>query len=153
MRSVISAAALLLAFTGTGTGVAEASPTPEVSASTYGSQAHQAINKQRARHGRSRLKVDDCMLGSARRQALRMAASEDVNDTQDVGVVYRKCDLHYALQQSAVGLENGTKTIDQIYMRYARDLVLNRRHEFMAVAARQGESGKWYVMAIFGERT
>ncbi|WP_345268068.1 hypothetical protein [Nocardioides nanhaiensis] len=125
----------------------------DVSPTTYASQFNRAVNRARAQADRRRLGVDTCMTRLAAASAHRMAAAGDVNDTVSVSEVDRRCDLHAVTQQSAVGGSDGTRTLQHVYLRYARDLVLDRRWRIQASAARQAADGTWYVMAIFAERT
>lgn len=132
-------------------------PSPATGPSTtYADQAHRATNRQRVKHHRHQLKVDGCMVRFAARQARTIAASQNVDHNLRLDRVQHACNLHYVIEQNARGAETGTQMINQVFMgdRYVRNqVVLRASHRFMGMGAAQSESGEWFFVALFAERT
>ena len=82
-------------------GVAHASP-----ASEYAAKAVTATNEAREANGRKAFKVDDCLLGFAKKQARRMAAAGDIFH-QELGPIMDECGLVAAGENVAYGFPTG----------------------------------------------
>ena len=129
-------------------GVAHASP-----ASEYAAKAVTATNEAREANGRKAFKVDECLLGFAKKQARRMAAAGDIFH-QELGPIMDECGLVAAGENVAYGFPTGRKVVNQGWMKSDghRANILNPDFKLVAVAARRDENGTWYAAQVFGRR-
>jgi len=120
-------------------------------AATYAHDAFVATNHQRVRHDRVRLTRSDCLQGFARRQARRMARKEEMYH-QDLQKVLDACHLRRVGENVAYGFSSGRSVVDDGWMRSKdhRANILDRRFRRMAIAARKGADGRWYVSQVLG---
>ncbi|MFC4785340.1 CAP domain-containing protein [Nocardioides sp. MAHUQ-72] len=145
-----SLAATLVALA---TALTLAPPAQAATAASYSAAAVKATNHQRAEHDRVHLKHSDCLQQFARRQAKRMARQERIYH-QDLGVILEECRLSITGENVAVGFPTGKAVVNQGWMRSPdhRANILERRYRRIAVAARRGDDGRWYVSQVFGRR-
>jgi uncharacterized protein YkwD len=146
MRRAGAAAVLLVALLPPG--VAHASP-----ASEYAAQAVKATNQAREANNRKPFKVDDCLLGFAKKQARRMAAAGDIFH-QELGPIMAECGLVTTGENVAYGYPTGRSVVNQGWMQSEghRANILNAGFRLVAVAARRDENGTWYAAQVFGRR-
>jgi uncharacterized protein YkwD len=127
---------------------AHASPAAE-----YGAQAVKATNAAREANDRKAFKVDECLLGFAKRQARAMAAKAEMYH-QDLGPIMETCHLVSAGENVAYGYPTGRSVVNQGWMKSEghRANILNRGFKLVAVAARRDDDGTWYAAQVFGRR-
>ena len=120
-------------------------------ASTYAHDAFVATNHQRVRHDRVKLIRSDCLQGFARMQARRMARKQEIYH-QDLQKILDSCHLNRVGENVAVGFSSGTSVVNDGWMKSKdhRANILERRYRRMAIAARKGDDGRWYVSQVFG---
>ena len=120
-------------------------------AGTYNRAAFTATNNRRAEHDRVRLKRSDCLHGFAKAQAVRMAKREEIFH-QDLQPILRKCDMRLVGENVAAGFPTGWAVVNQGWMKSEdhRANILERRYRRMAIVARKGNDGRWYVSQVFG---
>ena len=147
MRRTPLAAAVLLAVL-LPPGVAHASP-----ASEYAAKAVKATTVAREANGRKAFKVDQCLLGFAKKQARRMAAAGDIFH-QELGPIMAECGLVTTGENVAYGYPTGRSVVNQGWMRSEghRANILDAGFKLVAVAARRDENGAWYAAQVFGRR-
>jgi uncharacterized protein YkwD len=147
LRPVLVALALTASLVGAPT-VAQASP-----ASEYAAKAVEATNEARVANGRKAFKVDECLLGFAKRQARRMAEQSEMFH-QDLGPVMETCHLVTAGENVAYGYPTGRSVVNQGWMQSDghRANILSRGFKLVAVAARRDDNGTWYAAQVFGRR-
>ena len=130
-----------------------APPAQAATAASYSAAAFRATNHQRAQHDRVRLRHQPCLQRFARKQAVRMANQERMFH-QDLGPMMSACHLRMAGENVAYGYPSGRAVVNQGWMHSAghRANILERRYRLLAVAAREGDDGSWYVSQVFGRR-
>lgn len=121
------------------------------SAGAYGHDAFVATNHQRLRHDRVKLTRSDCLQGFARMQARRMAHKQEIFH-QDLQDILDDCHLNLVGENVAYGFTSGKAVVNQGWMKSPehRANILERRYRRMAIAARKGADGRWYVSQVFG---
>jgi uncharacterized protein YkwD len=104
-------------------------------------------------HNRVRLRHSDCLQRFARQQAVRMAGQEAMFH-QPLGPLLNVCHLRMAGENVAYGYPSGKAVVNKGWMHSPghRANILERRYRTMAIAARQGDDGNWYVSQVFGRR-
>jgi uncharacterized protein YkwD len=119
---------------------------------TYASQAFKATNAKRVQHGLVRLKRYDCLHRFATAQARRMAAQRRIFH-QDLGRILNACQLRMVGENVASGFRTG-RAVVRGWMSSPdhRANILNRRYRHMAIAARKGSDGFWYVAQVLGRK-
>jgi uncharacterized protein YkwD len=149
----------LLAATGT-TSVAIASPathavdvrkpSPSVK---YAQQAFAATNANRAQSGLKELRSSDCLRTFAVRQARLMAQREQIFH-QDLGAALQACKLTAAAENVASGYPSGRSVVNDGWMNSDghRANILDPSYRLMAIGARKGHNGRWYVAQVFGRK-
>jgi uncharacterized protein YkwD len=122
-------------------------------AASYGDSAFAATNRQRAKRDRAVLRRNDCLHAHAVRQARKMANRERIWH-QDLGRVLENCDMNRVGENVAYGYPTGRSVVNDGWMKSAghRENILSRKFRLMAVAARKGDDGRWYVAQVFGRR-
>lgn len=130
--------------------------TPAASAAAptaYEKQAHQATNKQRARHDLVPLRRDGCLQRYADRQAKRMAKQRRVYH-QDLGAMLRRCGLRMAGENVAMGFPTGRAVVNQGWMKSPghRALILQGSYRIQAIGSHRGADGRRYAAQVFGRR-
>ena len=130
-------------------GAVEAAPAP----ARYARAAHVATNANRAAEGLAPLRKTDCLRKFAVRQAKRMAQREQMFH-QDLGPVMAACKLNTAGENVAYGYPTGRSVVNDGWMHSAghRANILSRDFRIMAVGARKGHDGRWYVAQVFGRK-
>lgn len=130
-----------------------APPAQSATASTYAAAAFRTTNHHRVEHDRVRLRHDTCLQRFARRQAVRMAEQERMFH-QDLGPMMRACHLRLGGENVAYGYPSGRAVVNRGWMRSPdhRANILERRYRRMAIVARRGDNGSWYVSQVFGRR-
>lgn len=120
-------------------------------AGSYGRAAFRTTNHQRAEHDRVRLRKGDCLRGFARKQAARMAAREEVYH-QDLQRILARCRMRLVGENVAAGFPTGRSVVVDGWMKSKdhRANILERRYRRMAIVARKGDDGRWYVSQVFG---
>ena len=146
-RSALVAAIIALTTLTLATPPAQAA----TSAGSYSAAAFGATNHQRDKHDRVQLRRGDCLRGFARRQARRMARQERIFH-QDLRPVLRRCHMRLVGENVAMGFPTGTAVVNRGWMKSPghRANILDRRYRRMAIVARRGDDGSWYVSQLFG---
>ena len=123
-------------------------------AGTYAHDAFVATNHQRVRHDRVKLTRSDCLQGFARMQARRMAHKQEIYH-QDLQKILDTCHLNLVGENVASGFTSGRSVVDDGWMKSKdhRANILQRRYRGMAIAARKGDDGRWYVSQVFGRHS
>ena len=118
-------------------------------ASSYAQEAFATTNQQRVRHDRVRLRQSDCLQDFARMQAKRMASKQTIFH-QDLQAILDQCHLNLVGENVAVGFTSGKAVVNQGWMKSPphRANILERRYRRMAVVARKGADGRWYVSQV-----
>jgi uncharacterized protein YkwD len=119
----------------------------------YARQAFAATNGNRAAHGLSALKLNDCLKHAAVRQAKAMAQREEMFH-QDLGGLMRKCKLDTAGENVAYGYRSGVSVVNDGWMNSDghRANILNPSFTLIGIGARLGHDGRWYVSQVFGHK-
>jgi uncharacterized protein YkwD len=119
----------------------------------YARQVFAATNANRAAHGVSALKLNDCLRHAAVRQAKLMAQEEQIFH-QDLGRVLKDCKLNTAGENVAYGYRSGRSVVNDGWMHSDghRDNILNPSFRLIGIGARVGHDGKWYVAQVFGRK-
>ncbi|GAA2156438.1 CAP domain-containing protein [Nocardioides koreensis] len=123
----------------------------DTTAGSYARAAFRTTNHQRVKHDRVRLRKGDCLRGFARKQAVRMATREEVFH-QDLQPILKKCAMRLVGENVAAGFPSGRSVVNDGWMKSKahRANILERRYRRMAVVARKGDDGRWYVSQVFG---
>ena len=150
MRARTALAATLITLTLVPTAPATAATT----AGSYSRAAFVATNHQRVKHDRVKLRRGECLHGFAKRQAVRMARREEIYH-QDLQAILRKCDMNLVGENVAAGFPSGKSVVNDGWMKSKdhRANILERRYRRMAIVARLGDDGRWYVSQVFGRHT
>jgi uncharacterized protein YkwD len=130
-----------------------AAPGYAVSSETYELQAVQATNVERESANLHTLRPHRCLTRFAERQASRMAAQQRIFH-QDLNQVRRRCHLAGVGENVASGFLDGGTMVSVGWMgspNHRRNL-LTRPFRFVAVAAAQSDSGRWYSSQVLGTR-
>ena len=132
---------------------ASASAAAPTAAASYGDSAFAATNRQRAKRERAALRRNDCLHRHAVRQARKMANRERIWH-QDLGRVLENCHMSRVGENVAYGYPTGRSVVNDGWMKSDghRENILSRKFRLMAVAARKGDDGRWYVAQVFGAR-
>jgi len=119
---------------------------------TYATQAFMATNAKRVQHGLVRLKKYDCLHRFATAQARRMAAQRRIFH-QDLARILNSCQLRVVGENVAYGFPTG-RAVVRGWMNSPdhRANILTRRYRHMAIAARKGSDGSWYVAQVLGRK-
>ena len=123
----------------------------DTTAGSYSRAAFRTTNHQRVKHDRVRLRKGDCLRGFARKQAARMATREDALH-QDLQPILKKCGMRLVGENVAAGFPSGRSVVIDGWMKSEdhRANILERRYRRMAIVARKGDDGRWYVSQVFG---
>ena len=151
-RRVIASAALLLTAATTAV-VGTTEPATATTGYDYARQAFRTTNNVRARHDEPALHRSRCLKRFAARQATRMANQERMFH-QSLTVVLDSCGLSLVGENVAYGYPTGRAVVLDGWMKSAghRANILDGRFRKMAIAARRGDNGRWYVSQVFGRR-
>ena len=123
----------------------------------YAKQAFRAANAVREDRDRVRTRSNACLQRFANRQANALAATNlpalQHSHHQDLDPVLRRCGLHLAGENLALGFPGGRAAVTA-WMRSPshRANILERRYRLMAVAARQTDAGAWIAVQLFGRK-
>jgi uncharacterized protein YkwD len=142
----------MLAAAPTGAAAMPAPDSPRISAPKYGKGIFTTTNKRRAENGRRAFRNSVCLHGFAVSKARQMARIEDMGEHSDPGPVMRKCHLGRWAENLAEGFPTGRAAV-RGWMHSTqghRENILNRDLRLIGVAARQGDSGRWYAIQVFG---
>ncbi len=152
MRRLVALLATLSMLAAAGT-VAAPPAQAQSSAGKYARQAFTATNANRAHSGLQQLKASDCLKRFAVRQAKAMAQREAIFH-QDLGAVMRGCKLNTAGENVASGYRTGKSVVNDGWMNSDghRANILNPSFRLMAIGARKGHDGRWYVAQVFGRK-
>ena len=133
--------------------VAPATEAERVTAGKYGRGIFNATNKRRDENSLRAFRDSACLHEFAVRKARRMARVERMGDHSHPGPAMRKCNLAGWAENLAEGYPTGRAAV-RGWMRSQghRENILNRDLRLIAVAARQGRSGRWYAIQVFGTR-
>lgn len=151
IRSLILGLATTIALTAT---LLTPSPAQAMTGWTYSSQAVKATNNRRAEHGAHRLSAKaPCLKKYAQAQAQRMANQRRMFH-QDVQKVLNHCGQARVGENVGYGYWSGYAIVNKGWMHSPshRANLLDRRFRVVAVAARRGSNGKWYVSQLLGRR-
>ena len=150
MVRLAAAAVTLALLAGLGTAAPAAAQTPE---GRYSQQATAATNAQRADEGLKALRTNTCLRRAAVRQATLMAKREQIFH-QDLGPVLGACQLSAAGENVAAGYPNGRSVVNDGWMNSDghRANILSASWTLIAIAARKGHNGRWYVSQVFGRK-
>lgn len=126
-----------------------AAPTP---AGTYANEAVKVTNNKRVQHDLVRLRRSDCLKQFAVRQARRMANQTRMFH-QDLSPILSRCRLSMVGENVAYGYPTG-RAVVRAWMRSPghRANILQRRYRIVAIAARKGSDGSWYVSQVLARR-
>lgn len=119
----------------------------------YGAAAVRATNNARLHHDLRTLGVDACLQRFAARQARAMARRGELFH-QQLSTVMTECGLSTAGENVAYGYPSGRSVVRHGWLRSPghRANILNRSYRRVAVAARQDDSGIFWVAQVFGRR-
>lgn len=121
-------------------------------ATSYAATAYGATNGERSERDRVKLRTQDCLQRFAVAQARDMAAAQKMYH-QDLGPVLEQCGLDLAGENVAYGYADGGDVVAAWMASDGhRANILRRGYRRMAIAARKGDDGKWYVAQLFGRR-
>lgn len=122
-------------------------------ADDYADQAHRVTNAQRTSRGLAPLRANACLEQFAARQAAAMARKRTIYH-QALLPVLRECDLALVGENVARGYPTGRAVVVDGWMRSPghRANILRTGYRVVAVAARRGSDGTWYVAQVFGRR-
>lgn len=125
-----------------------ATPQQEYAAAAFG-----ATNNQRTDHHLRTLRKSSCLQSFANKQARKMARAQGISH-QPLDPVMRACDLSRSGENVAFGYPSGTSVVNDGWMNSAphRANILSTRFRVMAIAARRGNDGQWYVAQVFGKK-
>ena len=135
------------------TGVA-AAPSAQAGPETkYARQAFTATNDARADAGLKALRKNRCLQRFATAQARLMAQREEMFH-QELGPVLKACGLSGVGENVAYGYGSGRSVVDDGWMNSEghRANILGSSYRLMAIGARKGHDGRWYVAQVFGAR-
>ena len=119
----------------------------------YAKQAFSATNNKRTQRGRVALRQDQCLQRFANRQARRLAhASDHSLPHQSLGPIMRRCRLSTAGENLAYGFPTGGPRPRLDALAGPPRQHPPRGYRQMAIAARRGGDGLWYVSQVFGRR-
>ena len=153
-RAAVALALLVAVATGAVGAVVTVAPAAHaVTAGDYADQAHRTTNYQRAQRDLARLGKNRCLREFAVRQAARMARRRTMFH-QDLAPILRECGLAVVGENVAYGYPTGRAVVNRGWMRSPlhRANILDARYRVMAIAARRGSDGHWYVAQVFGRR-
>lgn len=129
---------------------APAAPVQAKASIDYADAAVAATNNKRENHDLRRLRETNCLQEWANRQARRMARKERIFH-QDLTEPLQDCDLRRTGENVAVGFTSGGATVSGwMDSPTHRANILDARFRKMAIAARKGDDGRWYVAQVFG---
>jgi uncharacterized protein YkwD len=119
----------------------------------YAKAAFKATNQERVERDRKRLQGNACLKGFAVSQAKTMARLEVVSH-QALSPILTACNLQRVGENVAAGYPTGRAVVRKGWMKSTphRKNILDRRFRLMAIAARKGDDGRWYVAQVFGRR-
>jgi len=120
----------------------------------YATQAVHATNKQRTHEGLEELDVSACLRRYAVHQATAMAQQESLFH-QELGPVLGGCELDLVGENVASGFPSGRSVVDDGWMNSEghRANILDPHYRLIAIGARKGHDGRWYVSQVFGRRS
>jgi uncharacterized protein YkwD len=125
-----------------------------VTAGKYARGIFNATNKRRDEHGRRAFRASTCLHEFAVRKARQMARIEGMGDHSQPGPAMRECHLSHWAENLAEGYPTGRAAV-RGWMHSTlghRENILDRDLRLIAVAGRQGDSGRWYAIQVFGTR-
>ncbi len=142
---------LALALAGGATAASAGSePLPRAQQKTYGKTAVQATNVARTRNSLRTLRTNQCLHRFATRQANSMARKDSMYH-QNLRPLLEQCHLRLAGENVAYGFTGGADTVNGwMHSPGHRANILNSGYRFVAVAATQSASGRWYAAQVFG---
>lgn len=151
-----TAARAAASLTGLALAVLMLAPSP-VQAQTptgYSKQAVATTNDVRVDHDRAKLRGSDCLRSFARKQAQAMADQGDIFH-QDLGKILSGCQMKLVGENVAVGYATGASVVKKGWMKSPdhRKNLLDKRYRVVAIAARKGADGRWYVSQVLGRHS
>lgn len=152
-RRALTASLLSTALTAAVLAVAPAPADAAPAQATYQRTAFAATNGQRVHQDLKALTKQKCLQKFATQQAKRMAARQEMYH-QDIGIMGRKCRLSAYGENVAYGYASGASVVRDGWMHSVphRANILNQDYRLMAIGARRGSDGSWYVSQVFGRR-
>jgi uncharacterized protein YkwD len=128
-------------------------PAQAATAEGYQAAAVRATNAARTAHHLHRLRTDSCLQRHAAAQARRMAAQRRMFH-QVIGVPLRACHVRSIGENVAVGYATGRGVVRNGWMKSPphRANILRRQFRLVAVGARKGGDGRWYVSQLLARR-
>ena len=151
-------AGLVVALTTAGLAVFVAAPASadertsrvmSMSSGTYEQKVQKHINKQRAKHGLSRLGFESCTDGTAERWAQRLASSNDFYH-QSMTDLLTRCDAFYAGETLGKGSISPHRLV-RMWMDSPphRAVLLSKHAKRIGVGAYVDATGSWVTAANF----
>lgn len=131
-----------------------ATDTQRISPAKYGRGIFKTTNKRRAENGLRAFRNSACLHRFAVRKARQMARIEGMGGHSQPGPVMDECHLGRWAENLAEGFPTGRAAV-RGWMHSTqghRENILNRDLRLIGVAARQGDSGRWYAIQVFGTR-
>ena len=118
----------------------------------YARQAFAATNDARADAGLKALRKNRCLQKFAKAQAKLMAQHEEMFH-QELGPILSRCGLSGVGENVAYGYASGRSVVDDGWMNSEghRANILGS-YRLMAIGARKGHDGRWYVAQVFGSK-
>ena len=156
LRAVV--AALVGALAAAGLSVVAATPATagtassrvmSMSSDSYEQKVQYFINKQRAKHGLSRLAFESCTDGTAEAWAQKLASRHEFFH-QDMGNILDRCNAYYAGETLGKGAISPHRLV-YLWMHSPahRDVLLSRHAKRIGVGSYVDSTGAWVTAANF----